>query len=130
MTYLFLWTIIERYASLAYGPPLEPMQKAKRLGEDPAFQGALRRVVTRVERVYDSRDPTNHGDLDPARGRASAKYYYYVRSNLSHRGKGAHKDGEIIRLSLLELQAIVGLVLEERIGLEIEPHDPRRPNAE
>jgi hypothetical protein len=30
----------------------------------------------------------------------------------------------------LELQAIVSLVLEERIGLEIERHDPRRTDAE
>jgi gamma-glutamylcyclotransferase (GGCT)/AIG2-like uncharacterized protein YtfP len=117
MAYLFLWTIIERYAALAYSPTLEPMEKVKKLGEDPAFQRALSQVVSREQRVYDSRDPTNYADLDPERGRCSAEYYYYVRSNLSHRGKGAWNDGEIVRRSLLELQEIVRQVLEERMGL-------------
>lgn len=130
MAYLFLWTIIERFASLAYGPTLEPMEKVGELGNDPSFQRALSRVVTKGKRVYDSRSPNSHADLDPGRGHSSAKYYYYVRSNLSHRGKGAWSDGEIVRRSLLELHAIVGLVLEERIGLEIEPHAPRRSDAE
>jgi hypothetical protein len=117
MAYLFLWTVIERFAALAYGPTLEPMQKIKRLGEDPTFEHALRRVVTRVERLYDSRNPASHADLDPERGHSSAKYYYIVRSNLSHRGKGAWPDGEIVRKSLLELQEIFRLVLAERMDL-------------
>jgi hypothetical protein len=125
MSYLFLWTMIERYAALAYSPTLEPMEKVKKLGEDPAFQRALSRVVRREQRVYDSRDPTNHADLDPERGRSSAEYYYYVRSNLSHRGKGAWNDGEIVRQSLLELQEIVRQVLEERMDLEMGPRDFR-----
>lgn len=129
MAYLFLWAIIERYATLAYGPALEPMEKINRFGKDPAFQRALRRVVTRHETVYDSRNPTNHADLDPERGHSSAKYYYYVRSNLSHRAKGAWSDGEIVRCSLLELQEIIGLVLKDQMGLEIEPHDSRGPSA-
>ncbi len=40
MAYLFLWTVIERYTALAYGPALEPGEKVKYLGEDPAFARA------------------------------------------------------------------------------------------
>jgi hypothetical protein len=88
----------------------------------PSRQGrrlkkALKRTVARRERVYDSRNPRDHADLDPDRPRSSAKYYYYVRSNLSHRGKGAWKDGEIVRRSLLELQEIIRQVLAEQMGL-------------
>lgn len=120
MAYLFLWTIIERYAMLRYGPTLGPMQKVRKFGEDPAFERALKRVVTRRGRVHDSRNPKNHASLDPEHPINSAKYYYYVRSNLSHRGKGAYNDGEIVRCSLLELQEVVGLVLEERLGPKIK----------
>ncbi len=114
MAYLFLWTIIERYAALRYGPTLGPMQKVTKFGQDPSFRRALKRVVNRTGRVYDSRNPGSRADLDPDRPVASAKYYYYVRSNLSHRGKGAWNDGEIVRRSLLELQEIVRHVLEVR----------------
>ncbi len=114
MAYLFLWTTIERYAALRYGPALEPMQKVNKFGEDATFGRALKRVVTRTGRIYDSRNPKNHASLDPERPVNSARYYYYVRSNLSHRGKGAWNDGEIVRRSLLELQEIVRHVLEVR----------------
>jgi len=40
-------------------------------------------------------------------------YYYQVRNNLSHRGKGAWVDGEIIRASLQELKAIFDAVLKQ-----------------
>ena len=119
MAYLFLWTVIERYAALAYGPSLEAMQKVRRLGEDPAFEQALKRVVTRSGRVHRSDKPTDHADLNPDRGYGSALYYYYVRSNITHRGKGAWRDGEIVRRSLLELLEIFREVLEERMGSRV-----------
>lgn len=118
MAYLLLWSAIERYASLCYGPQLDPMEKLKRLGGDPAFMSALRQEVTRTERVYDSRDPDDHADLNPQCGISSAKYYYFVRNNLSHRGKGTWKDGEIIRQSLNELCSIFRLVLKKRLSLD------------
>lgn len=118
MAYLFLWTVIERYTALSYGPTLDPMKKVIHLGEDPAFARAVKQTVTRVDKVYDSRNPKNREKLDPDEAISSAKYYYAVRSNLSHRGKGAWKDGEIIRRSLGELQAIMSLVLRERMGIQ------------
>lgn len=124
MAYLFLWTVVERYAALSYGPTLEPMDKVRMLGEDPAFVRALEQVVTREDRVYDSRNPRNRADLNPKRASSSADYYYYVRSNLSHRGKGAWKDGEIVRKSLLELYDAVHLIMKERIGLKVEVPTP------
>ena len=123
MAYLFLWTIIERYASLSYGPALKPEQKVEEFGEEHAFEQALKRVVIRKSKkpLYDSQDPEmDAAYLDPASSASSVKYYRRVRNNLTHRGKGAWNDCEIVRCSLLELQEIVRLVLVKRMGLEME----------
>lgn len=118
MAYMFLWTVMERYAALAYGPSLGAMQKIRRLGEDRAFQQALKRLVRRKDEVYRSSDPEDRADLDPDNGVKSANYYYYVRSNITHRGKAAFNDAEKVRESLLELHKIFGEVLEERMGVK------------
>ncbi|MBZ5536975.1 MAG: hypothetical protein LAO31_13565 [Acidobacteriia bacterium] len=110
--YLLLWSAIERYTALAYGPDLGPNERVNCLGIDAAFQGALKTVVSRTGEVVDSRDPAARKRLDPQDPKASIQYYYRVRSNLSHRGKGAYKDGEIIRRSLLELQDIFNKMLK------------------
>jgi hypothetical protein len=49
--------------------------------------------------------------------KTSAEYYFQVRDNLTHRGKGSSKDGEIVRLSLLELPTIVEWMVEQTPGL-------------
>lgn len=113
MAYLLLWTSIERYTSLSYGPSLDPMQKIKFFGEDPAFKTALKKVLIRTDKVYDSRNPENYEKLDPDNPSSSAKYYYQIRNNLSNRGKGAWKDGEKVRESLLELLEIFRTILIE-----------------
>jgi hypothetical protein len=119
MAYLFLWTIIERYASLTYGPKLRPEKKVEKFGKDLAFKQALSRVAIRTgEEVCDARNPENCARLGADDPDSSMNYYRYVRHNLTHRGKGAWNDGERIRKSLLELQEIVGLVLKERMDLE------------
>jgi hypothetical protein len=69
--------------------------------------------------VYDSRDPSKYGTLVRDNPRKCLDYYYYVRSNLSHRGKGAFNDGEIVRCSLLELHSIVRDVFRNE-GIEAD----------
>jgi len=51
--------------------------------------------------------------LEPHDPSSAVLYYYQVRNNLSHRGKGAWVDGEIIRASLQELKAIFDAVLKQ-----------------
>lgn len=67
MAYLFLWTVIEHYTALAYGPALNPAAKVRRLGEDPTFARALNDTVTRTHEIYDSRNPGDRKVLDPDR---------------------------------------------------------------
>ena len=110
MAYLFLWTIVERYVALAHGPGLDPGQKIEALARDAIFAAAVSEIA-REHRVADSRDPTDTYSLDRAEPLQSAKYYYQVRNNLIHRGKGTWRDGEIVRQSLTEVLRIVERLL-------------------
>lgn len=85
-SYLLLWSVVERYTALRYGPALEPGDRVRRLGNDPAFQAALKTLGAKPDSVVDSRDPTDTIKLGPD-GTGGARYYYGVRSNLSHRGR-------------------------------------------
>jgi hypothetical protein len=94
--YLLLWAVVERLAALAYGPMLDPMAKVNSLGPDSDFQEILRQVVRPNEAAaFDSRDPKKRYRLDRDQPDRAPLYFYAVRSNLSHRGKGAYNDGEI-----------------------------------
>jgi len=112
MAYLLLWSAIERYTALLLGPALDPMARIKAFGEHRVFQAAFKQCeIIRKDTVADSRDSADLFSLDPADPASAALYYYQVRNNLSHRGKGAWADGEIVRNSLRELTAIFGAVL-------------------
>jgi hypothetical protein len=111
MAYLLLWSAIERYAALAYGPNLKPMQKLRAISEDAFFAEALRGLNDRTDEVFDSRDPKSSYKLDVKNPWSSANYYYQVRSNMSHRGKGAWRDGEVVRQSLTGLLEIFEVML-------------------
>ena len=110
MAYLLLWAAIERYTAFAFGPALEPMDRVKRLGALEQFQAAVRAHVSRTDVVTDSRNLDSYR-LDPQSPAAAALYYYQIRNNLSHRGKGAWNDGELVRKALRELLQIVGSIL-------------------
>jgi hypothetical protein len=114
MGYLLLWTAIERFCSLNYGPTLNPEAKTKKLGEDNDFSVALTEIVTRKAVIYNCQDPNKHYELISSNPLESIKYYRQVRHNLSHRGKATWRDGEIIRLSLIELLDIFKSLLKKK----------------
>jgi hypothetical protein len=118
MTYLFLWTVIERYSALAYGPELRPGQKVAKLGEDPLFGSLLKETVQRNHQLFDTQDPDATYRLDSANPGQSAKYYFQVRNNVTHRGKGAWQDAETVRQSLQELVTIVRHLTGRTPGLQ------------
>jgi hypothetical protein len=115
--YLLLWSAIERFTALRYGAWRDPMERIKLLGEEPAFAAALRAVAPEPRSVFDSRDPDDRADLDADTPSRSVRYYYQVRSNLSHRGKGAIRDGETVRSSLVEFLAVFRSILTATLGL-------------
>lgn len=120
MAYLLLWSSIERYLSLRYhlGPKTDTSRLTtfglvKKLAEERAFADALKRQVTRTDRIYRADNPADHEDLDPTDPKKSVEYYYQVRSNITHRGKGVVRDHRTIASSLDELLGIFRVMLKE-----------------
>jgi hypothetical protein len=112
MAYLLLWSAIERFSAFAYGPALSPEQRIRALSIDPRFLAAVgKHLSSSSQQVSDSREPGERSHLDIARPEKAAHYFYQVHSNLSHRGKGAWSDGEIVRQSLNTLLAVFKDVL-------------------
>ena len=106
MAYLLLWSSIERYASLRYRLYGNPMDKVKLIGDDPVFANLLRSHVTRTHSIQRADLPCDKTVLDPSNPAKSIAYYYQIRCNIIHRGKGVGRDHEILRESLGELLPI------------------------
>jgi hypothetical protein len=114
MAYLLLWCSIERFVSFKYHLGKNANEKVGKLAEDPAFVSALQDRVkagTRRE-VFRSDDPGEKETLDPSNPSKALAYYYQIRSNITHRGKTAIRDHEMLRESLAELLDIFQRVLE------------------
>ena len=111
MAYLLLWTSIERYASLRYGLKEDPHRKVKQISSEEPFAKSLQEHVREKRSVQRADDPTEKETLDPEKTDKAIDYYYQVRSNITHRGKSAPHDFELLKSSLFELKAIFDDVL-------------------
>jgi hypothetical protein len=111
MAYLLLWSSIERYVSLRYHLGDKVAQKVLELAQEPAFAAALPRYVHERREVFRADRPSEKYVLDPYHPSKTLHYYYQVRSNITHRGKGNVWDHERVRSSLQELLAIFREVL-------------------
>jgi hypothetical protein len=127
MAYLLLWSAIERYTALCFGPDLKPLDRVKLLGEQPLFKESLAQVLQREDKVVDSRDSKHSFRLSAANPLSSCKYFYQVRCNLGHRGKGAWSDGEKVRLALNELLRIFELILKGSVQSREVVEEPAAP---
>lgn len=116
MGYLLLWAAIERYATLRWGFQRDGVwQRVKQLAQEPAFISALQRSVTEPRTVRRADDPSEIVRLDPGRPGKAVAYYYQVRSNIIHRGKGRITEREHLEKSLPELLAIFKTLLQETL---------------
>lgn len=106
MAYLLLWSILERLSALCFGPGQDPTRRVERLHELPGMPDAVFAHVNRSDRVSDSRNPDATYKLDPSNAKKCFDYYYQLRSNLSHRGKGVRNEFLKVHNSLQELLAI------------------------
>lgn len=106
MAYLLLWSSIERYASLRYHLGNRAIEKVMQITDDLQFAQLLKQRVSRKHRVQRADQPQDHYELDPDDPKKSLNYYYQIRSNITHRGKGVVRDHEIVRDSLKELVEI------------------------
>jgi hypothetical protein len=123
MAYLLLWSAIERYASLRYNLGEDVTRKICSLADEPAFQDALKHKVRGGREVYSAKAPEDKFVLDSQNPKRSLDYYYQVRSNITHRGKGVNRDFEIVKSSLEELLPIFREVLTAAFqDAETNPH--------
>lgn len=113
MAYLLLWSSIERYVSLRYHLGDKVTEKVNSLAEEAAFAHALQENVKNGRTIFRADRPGEKIVLDPSNPRKSLGYYYQIRSNITHRGKGVVRDHEILKDSLSELLSIFKYVLKE-----------------
>lgn len=121
MGYLLLWSILERLSAFCIGPSLDPMERIKLMPTLPGIAQAVKNHVKRDSRISDSRDPSATYSLDAEDAKKSLLYYYQVRSNLSHRGKGVFQEFDLVRSSLRELLGITRDYLKN-LGSLREPY--------
>ena len=112
MAYLLLWSSIERYVSLRYHLGDKVMEKVSQLACEPAFAAGLLQHVKEHREVYRADRPDQREVLDPQSPEKALAYYYQVRSNMTHRGKGVVRDHERVMKSLTELLPIFREVLK------------------
>lgn len=68
-------------------------------------------------RVYRADRPDASAErLDPDDSLRSIRFYYQVRSNISHRGKSIWEERSLVAESLSQLSAIFREVLDETLG--------------
>ncbi|MEU8337887.1 hypothetical protein [Micromonospora sp. WMMA1976] len=113
-SYLLLWSVVERYTALRYGPARDPWPRVCLLDEDLAFQAALETVTAKPDSVVDSRKPTEKFALK-ADFTGGARYYYQIRSNLSHRGKSAFRDARLVLKAVVELHDAMLVLLAQHV---------------
>jgi len=112
MAYLLLWSSIERYVSLRYHLGDRVTEKVSQLAGELAFSPSLLLHVKERREVYRADRPAQKEVLDPRSPEKSLKYYYQIRSNITHRGKGVVRDYDRIKDSLAELLPIFRDVLK------------------
>lgn len=114
--YLLLWAAVERMAALRYGPAQDPMERIKKLGELPPMSHWLKTAQVPVtdRRVVDSRDPEDTVRLRED-GSNAWRYWYQIRNNLSHRGKGSVRDRRILNEAFIDVHDVMRLLLLELV---------------
>jgi gamma-glutamylcyclotransferase (GGCT)/AIG2-like uncharacterized protein YtfP len=112
MAYLLLWTSIERYASLRYHLKRDATRKVQLVAREPAFGEMLQTVVKEVRSVQRADEPDTKVELKTHDPSEAMSYYYQVRSNMVHRGKGMPRDHQTVLSSCEELLQVFRHVLK------------------
>lgn len=122
--FLLLMSVVERLATLTFGTAVSPTTRVINLGRLDGFAEWWRAAGGQSgRRIVDSRDPKRAFTIGND-GDGAWEYWYAVRSNLAHRGKGAWKDAEIVRGAFTECFGVVRLTLEGLMpGFEIDSLD-------
>lgn len=87
--------------------------KVSQLALEPAFAASLLQHVKTRREVYRADRPDEKEILDPQSPSKALNYYYQVRSNITHRGKGVVIDHDRVTKSLTELLSMFRDVLKQ-----------------
>ena len=104
MTYMLLWSAIERFVSLRYNFRGKDIRaKILTLAENEKFVSQLLRVKAPHRDIYSTDNVEEKFKFDATNPRACLDYYYQIRCNITHRGKAAIADIKLVRQCLREL---------------------------
>jgi len=130
MAYVFLWSIIERYATMRYclgGNDIYYLSKNRQqINKDEYFKECLKHVVKdkrSVVRVNDLKEfslDISNPNYNPL------EYYYTIRSNVVHRGKSVPNDFDMLKLTLNELYCIFNDVINNAFDVLSKNNHSRR----
>lgn len=113
--YLLLWTAVERFTALAYGPGQPALDRTWRLGDDPGFRACvLAAGVAPSAKTADSRDPTRARRIRED-GSGAMFSWDAARHLVGHAGRTAFVDGVLLRRSLVDLHDTFRLQLSARL---------------
>jgi hypothetical protein len=111
-TYLLLWTITERAAAFIAGPDERAVARLGHLEELPEYPEAFAAArVVAGRPVTDVRNPGRLVGLRPDGQHALGGYWYTVRSTITHRGKAAFRDVELVALAVIGLHDVLRRLL-------------------
>ena len=113
--YLLLWSAVERFTALAYGPAQPAIERTWRLGDDPWFRGCVVAAgVAPSAKTADSRDPTRARRIRED-GAGAMFSWDAARHLVAHPGRTASVDGVLLRRSLIDLHDTFRLALLDRL---------------
>jgi hypothetical protein len=109
MLYLLLWTSIERYLGLRYSfRGAEISSKIRSLANNKNFIEILERrtAKTNYRKIYSTDKVEKALTFYSNNAQKSLEYYYQVRCNITHRGKAALEDSDLVEKCLVDLKGI------------------------
>jgi hypothetical protein len=128
--YLLLWSAVERFTALAFGPAHPVLERTWRLGDDPRFrQCVVAAGVAPSAKTADSRDPTRARRIRED-GAGAMFSWDAARHLVAHPGRTAFADGVLLRRSLIDLHDSFRLHLLDRLPAlagawrELDPAGP------
>jgi hypothetical protein len=113
--YLLLWSAVERFTALAYGPAQPALERTWRLGDDARFKECVVSAgVAPSAKTADSRDPTRARRIRED-GSGAMFSWDAARHLVGHSGRSAFVEGILLRRSLIDLHDTFRLALLTRL---------------
>jgi hypothetical protein len=128
--YLLTFTAVERLATFVFGFNDGPTSRVSELSSLPEWSELFRAANVRTDgrRIYSS-DDLDREVLGPD-GERAWDFWYAIRSNLSHRGKGAGRDLDIVRRAFIDVHDMLRLTLQRHVPAVTDAWRKADPDGE